>query len=95
MKKAQIENLMKSIDKLNFTLTKNNLLDLMEILGNRKELLLRNLMSGIAKGIGIGIGFSILTAILILILQKIITLNIPVISDYITDIIDIVENNRR
>ena len=70
-------------------------IDLTEILGNRKELIIRNLISGIAKGVGIGIGFSLLTAILVIILQKIVTLNIPVIGDYITDIVDIVENNRR
>lgn len=45
-----------------------------------------------AKGIGIGIGFTILTAILLIILQKIVTLNIPVIGDYIADIIKIVES---
>ncbi len=95
IKKSKFEKLMKNIDELNLTLTKNNLIDLAEILGNRKELLIRNLISGIAKGIGIGIGFSILTAIIVIILQKIVTLNIPVIGDYITDIVEIVDRNRR
>lgn len=95
IRKRVIKKLMDNIDSLNFLLTKNNLIDLAEILGNRKELLIRNLISGISKGIGIGIGFSILTAILIIILQKIVTLNIPVIGEYITDIVDIVQNNRR
>lgn len=95
IKKLKLEKLMKNIDNLNFVLTKNNLIDLAELLGNRKEMLIRNLLAGIAKGIGIGIGFTILTAILVIILQKIVTLNIPVIGDYITDIVDIVENNRR
>ncbi len=94
IKKSQFEKLMKNVDELNFIFTKNNLLDLAEILGNRKELLIRNLLSGIAKGIGIGIGFSILTAILIIILQKIVTLNIPIIGDYIKDIIEIVQENK-
>lgn len=91
----QWEKLMKNIDNLNYTLTKNNLIDLSEILGNRKELLIRNLISGIAKGIGIGIGVTILTAILVILLQNIVKLNIPVIGEYITDIVEIVENNRR
>ena len=60
------------------------------MLGNKKQLLLRNSVSGIAKGIGIG--FTILAAILLIILQKIVTLNIPVIGDYIADIIKIVES---
>lgn len=95
IKKSRLEKLMKSIDDLNYALTKNRFIDLSEILGNRKELIIRNLISGISKGIGIGIGFTLLTAILVIILQKIVTLNIPVIGDYISDIVDIVENNRR
>lgn len=95
IKKSKFEKLMKNIDKLNFTLTKNNLIDLAEILGNRKELLIRNLIAGMAKGIGIGIGFSLLTAVLIIILQKIVTLNIPIIGDYISDIVEIVDRNRK
>lgn len=95
IKKSKLEKLIKSIDNLNYALIKNRFIDLSEILGNRKELLIRNFISGIAKGIGIGIGFTLLTAILIIILQKIVTLNIPVIGDYISDIVDIVENNRR
>ncbi len=91
----KLENLMKKVDDLNYSLTKNNLIDLSEILGNRKELLIRNLISGIAKGIGIGIGFTILTAILVVILQNIVKLNIPVLGEYITDIVEIVESNKR
>ena len=53
--KKKLEKLMKNVDNLNYVLTKNNLIDLSEILGNRKELLIRNLISGIAKGIGVGI----------------------------------------
>ena len=95
IRKSKLEKLMKNVDNLNNVLTKNNLIDLSEILGNRKELLIRNLLSGMAKGIGIGIGFSILTAILFIILRKIVSLNIPIIGEYITDIVEIVENNRR
>lgn len=95
IKKKKFEKLAKSIDDLNYSLIKNRFIDLTEILGNRKELIIRNLISGIAKGVGIGIGFSLLTAVLVIILQKIVTLNIPVIGDYISDIVDIVENNRR
>lgn len=94
-RKSKLERqLLKNVEQLNFVLTKNNILDLAELLGNKKELLLRNLMTGIAKGIGIGIGFTILTAILLIILQKIVTLNIPVIGDYISDIVEIVESKK-
>ena len=50
-------------------------------------------MAGIFRGVGIGIGFTIITAILIIILQKIVMLNIPIIGEYISDIIEIVKGN--
>ena len=84
----------KYIDGFNDNLLKNNLIDISEIVGNRFELLKRNLIAGIAKGVGIGIGVTIVTAIIVMILQRIIKLNIPVLSEYITDIVEIVEKNR-
>lgn len=50
-------------------------------------------MAGISRGIGIGIGVTLITAILVMLLQKIVTLNIPVIGEYISDIVEIVEKN--
>lgn len=94
IKKSKFEKLMKNIEELNFVLNKNRLIDLAELIGNPKKMLWRNFSAGIIRGIGIGIGFSIFTAILVIILQKIVTLNIPVIGDYIRDIVEIVQNNR-
>lgn len=94
-KKENLEKLLiKKMERINKNLEKNNLLELAEILGNTKKMLVKNFFSGIAKGLGIGIGVSLLTAILIYFLQKIVRLNIPIISEYITDIVEIVENNK-
>lgn len=67
------------IDKLNKILQEGNLIELTYILGNKKEIIKRNLLAGISRGIGIGIGVTIITAILIFFMQKIVTLNIPII----------------
>ena len=93
-RKVMIEELNKKIDDLIYALSKNRVLDLVELLGDRKKLFVRNLWSGMVKGIGIGIGVTVITGILVVILQKIVTLNIPVIGEYISDIIDIVERTR-
>lgn len=95
IKKSKINKLYEKIDEINKVLTKNNILEISELLGNRKELLKRNLISGISKGMGIGIGVTIMTAIIIYIMQKIVKLNIPIIGEYIVDIVEIVENNRK
>ena len=93
-RKVMIEELNKKIDEINYVLSKNRVLDLVELLGDRKKLFVRNLWSVMVKGIGIGIGVTVITGILVVILQKIVTLNIPVIGEYISDIIDIVERTR-
>ncbi len=55
---------------------------------------MRNLIAGIFRGVGIGIGVTVITAVLVILLQKIVTLNIPVIGEYIADIVHIVEKSR-
>lgn len=82
------------IQKLIEIIQNSNLEELSYILGNKKEIIKRNILAGIFRGVGIGIGVTIITAIIIIILQKIVTLNIPVIGEYISDIIDIVEKNK-
>ena len=82
--------LIDQIDNLNRNLLKSNIIEISQLLGNRKKLLVINLISGISRGIGIGIGVTLITAILVWILQKIVTLNVPVIGEYVSDIVEIV-----
>ena len=95
IRKQKYNLLEKSIDKLNSILNRKNILELYELLGNRKELLKRNLLSGIYKGIGAGIGFYLLTAILFFILQKIVKLNIPIIGQYLSDLLEVAQNYKK
>ena len=94
IKKQKIKLLEKSIENLSHTLEEGNYVEWAYLLGNKKEIIKRNLLAGIARGVGIGIGVTIITAILIILLQKIVTLNIPIIGEYIADIVEIVERSR-
>lgn len=84
----------KKIDKISKTLEKSNIIELSYVVGSKKEILKRNLIAGISRGVGIGIGITIITAIIVYLLRKLIMLNIPVIGDYIADIVEIVERSR-
>lgn len=84
----------KKIDKINESLEKSNIIELSYIMGNKKEILKRNLIAGISRGVGIGIGITVVTAIIVYLLRKLIMLNIPVIGDYIADIVEIVEKSK-
>ena len=85
-KKKKIKILQLSIDKLTNMLEESNVHEWMYILGSKKEIIIRNLTAGIFRGVGIGIGVTIITAILIILLQKIVTLNIPIIGEYIAEL---------
>ena len=82
------------IEKLIYTLEKSNLEDLSNIIGSKKQIIIRNFIAGIFRGVGIGIGITIITAILVLMLRHLVALNIPVIGEYISDIVEIVEKSR-
>lgn len=89
-----LKKINKKIDKINNILERSNIIELSYVVGNKKEILKRNLIAGIARGVGIGIGVTIVTAIIIYLLRRLIMLNIPIIGDYIADIVEIVERNR-
>lgn len=63
-----------------------------ELLFNPRKLIWVNLMGGAARGVGIAIGFTIFTAIIVYILQYLGALNLPIIGDFIADIVRIVQH---
>ena len=88
------KELITKLDKLIYAMEKSNIEDLLNIFGSNKKIIVRNLLAGIFRGVGIGIGITIITAILVLILRHLVALNIPVIGEYISDIVEIVEKSR-
>jgi len=68
--------------------------ELIYIMGSKKEILKRNLLAGIARGVGIGIGVTLITAFLVTLLRNVIAWNIPIIGEFVADIVDIVERNQ-
>ncbi len=55
------------------------------------QLIWRNLLAGVTRGIGIALGFTFFAATIIWLLQALGKLNLPIIGDYIADIVRIVQ----
>ena len=81
------------IDDISKKLEKTRIMEISYIMGSKREIIKRNLIAGIARGVGLGIGITIVSAIIIYFLRKLIMLNIPVIGDYIADIVAIVQKS--
>lgn len=89
----KLDLLNKNINRLNDALGESNIIELLYILGKKREIIKRNLLAGIFRGVGIGIGVTIISAIIIIALQKVVKWNLPIIGEYIADIVDIVQKN--
>lgn len=62
-----------------------------ELLNKPWRMVWTNLLSGAAKGVGIAIGFTIFAATIVYFLQLLGALNLPIVGDYIADIVRIVQ----
>ncbi|KNZ70155.1 hypothetical protein Tfer_1024 [Thermincola ferriacetica] len=81
----------KKIEELGLAMEKMKLAEYVELLNKPTRLFFINFFAGIARGLGMAIGFTLLGAILIYTLQRLQVLNLPVIGDFIADIVRIVQ----
>lgn len=91
--KILIKSLEKKITQLSINMEKMKLAEYVELLEQPYRLLYVNFLSGIARGVGIAIGFTLLGALLVVILQRLVMLNLPVIGEFIAEIVKIVQLN--
>ncbi len=68
--------------------------DYLELLEKPRKLVLTNFIAGIARGLGFAIGTTIVFAIVVEVLRRIILINIPLLSDYLMDIIRMIEAHK-
>lgn len=83
---GQIERLAKNAEKLRLS-------EYLQYVSDTKRLLWVNFVSGVARGFGFAVGFSILGALLIVLLQRITVDNLPVIGEFLAEVIRVVERN--
>lgn len=82
-----IATLNEQVQNLSFNMEKSQIADYILLLQRPRRLILMNLLSGISRGIGIAIGVTIFTSSAVYLLQYIGALNIPIIGDYIADLV--------
>lgn len=79
------------LQKLAISLEKSRIADYTQLLNRPKRLIWLNILSGTARGVGIAIGFTFFAATIIYLLQMLGALNLPIVGDYIADIVRIVQ----
>ena len=63
-----------------------------ELIQSPWRLIWLNILTGTARGLGIALGFTFFAATIIYVLQVLGALNLPIIGDYIADIVRIVQH---
>jgi hypothetical protein len=79
------------LNEIAYDMEKLGISEYLDMLHNPKRLFITNFWAGIFRGFGMAVGFTILAGVVIYILREIITLNIPVIGDFIAEIVRIVQ----
>ncbi len=92
-RKARIRLLANKLERLALDMEKSRIRDYVCYLENPRKLLFTNFLAGLARGFGASVGFTLLTALVLYVLQKVVKLDLPVISEFISNIVRIVENS--
>jgi hypothetical protein len=85
------EKIAKAVNNLSMLLERTNINDYVRLLQKPGRMLLLNFSGGLARGFGVAIGFTICGALTLVILQRIMSMNLPVIGNFIADIVKVVE----
>ncbi|PYI54559.1 signal transduction histidine kinase [Paenibacillus flagellatus] len=86
-----MEELNERLKKIADQMEKTQIADYVMLLNRPRRLIFINLYSGIARGVGIAIGFTVFAALIVYFLRMLGALNLPIIGDFIADIVKIVQ----
>lgn len=87
-----LERLNQRAAKLIQEFEKFNIAEYLVLLNNPRRFFWVNFLGGLARGLGVALGATVVAAILLSILQRVVVLNLPIIGDYIAEIVRIVQN---
>lgn len=92
-KKTEVEMLESRVEKISLMLEKAKIGDYVTMMTKPKVMLFNNFIAGLARGFGMAIGFTILGAVVLYMLRQAVFLNIPIIGNFIAEIVKIVQDN--
>ena len=79
------------IDRLILTLEKMNLKAYLDLITNRRRMIVNSLLYGVLRGLGFSIGFTVLGAAMVVLLKYMLDNNLPQFSGFIAEVIHAIE----
>ena len=91
LRDEMIAELHRLVAKMAQDMERSRFSEYVRLLDNPRKLIWVNLLAGTSRGVGIAIGLSVFTSTILYILRAIGALDLPIIGDYITEIVDHVQ----
>ncbi|OXS62805.1 hypothetical protein B1A99_00730 [Cohnella sp. CIP 111063] len=79
------------LERLSIDMEKAQLKEYVNLMHRPWQLIFKNFIAGTARGVGIALGFTFFAATIVYLLQLLGALNLPIVGDYIADIVRIVQ----
>jgi len=83
--------LSEKLERLSIDMEKAQLSEYVNLMHRPWQLIIRNFIAGLSRGVGIALGFTFFAATIVYLLQMLGALNLPIVGDYIADIVRIVQ----
>lgn len=89
------DTLEERVDKLAGVLERMRLDEYLDRVTNRRRMIWENLLYGMVRGVGYMIGFTVLGAIVLVLLGRLASDNVPVIGEFVAEVLAEMEACRR
>ena len=93
MDENKFDRMYQELQRVSQNMEKFNIADYLEMLNHPRRYIMINFVGGLSRGFGMAIGFTLLGAVAIFILQRVVVWNLPIIGDFIADIVIIVQDH--
>lgn len=85
------EKTIERLERLLHDLERMQLEDYLNYVSDRRKLVLNNFVIGLARGLGATLGVALLGTLVVALLQRLVEVNIPVIGDFLADMVRVVQ----
>ncbi|NBD22775.1 DUF5665 domain-containing protein [Paenibacillus glycinis] len=90
--RQSLQALEKRLEKVTAQMERTQIADYVQLMNRPFSLAWRNLLGGVSRGVGIAFGFTVFATFILYFLQLLGALNLPIIGDFIADIVRIVQH---
>lgn len=91
-KDRSLNKLNGKVEELAYYLERMRLAEYIQLFNRPWRLMWLNFLAGLARGVGIAVGGTILAALVLFLLSKLAILNLPVIGDFIAELVKLVQS---